>query len=130
MRPSPVLLLIAALGLSACQTPREACVAEASEQLRTIEMLIAETRGNIDRGYGLETRQDVDVVPDWCAVRNADGTEGRVRCDRTEVRDIERPVALDLEAERAKLDSLLEQRGRLLGQQEARLAACRAAYPE
>lgn len=130
MRPSPVLLLLAALALSACQTPQEACVAEGSEQLRTVELLIAETRGNIDRGYGLETRQDVDVVPDWCAVRNADGSESRVRCDRTEVNEVERPVALDLNAERAKLDSLLEQRGRLLAQQEARLSACRAAYPE
>ncbi len=130
MRPTPVLLLIAAVGLSACQTPREACVAEASEQFRTIELLIAETRGNLDRGYAIETEQRIDVDREICDVELPDGTERRFFCDDTDVVEVERPVAIDLNAERAKLDSLLEQRGRLLGQQEARLAACRAAYPE
>ena len=45
------LLLVSALALAACQTPREACVSEASQELRTVEALIAETRGNLSRGY-------------------------------------------------------------------------------
>lgn len=130
MRPTPILLLIAALGLSACQTPREACVSEATRQLRTVEFLIAETRGNLERGYGIETEQRIDVDRGICEIDLPDGTERRFFCDDTDVIEVERPVALDLDAERAKLDSLLEQRGRLLAQQEARLAACRAAYPE
>jgi hypothetical protein len=59
------------LALAACQTPREACVSEASEELRTVDALIAETRGNLDRGYALETEQEVEVVRDTCRVEIA-----------------------------------------------------------
>jgi hypothetical protein len=59
-----------------------------------------------------------------------DGTEGRVPCERTDVDEVERPVAIDLAAERVKLDGLLESRGRLLGRAEATQQACLAAYPE
>ncbi len=129
-RPVPVLLLLSALGLSACQTPQEACLSAATRDLRIVESLIRETEGNLRRGYAIETEQRIDVDREVCEVDLPDGTERRFFCDRTDVVDVERPVAIDLRAERAKLDSLLEQRGRLLGQQEARLAACRAAYPE
>lgn len=127
MRLPPLALLFA---LAACQTPREACVAEGSEELRTVESLIVETRGNLERGYAVETDQEVEVIRSTCTVELDDGSSGRVPCDRTDVDEVERPVAIDLNAERAKLDSLLESRGRLLAQQEARLQACVAAYPE
>jgi hypothetical protein len=130
MRAAPVLVLLSALGLAACQTPREACISEATSQLRTIDSLIRETRANLERGYAIEEDQEVRVRRGWCRVQNEDGTEGRVRCEDTDVVDVQRPVAIDLNAERAKLESLLEQRGRFQSQQDARLRACVAAYPE
>lgn len=130
MRPLPVLALLSAVALAACQTPREACISQASRELRTVESLIAETRGNLDRGYALETRQEVNVVRDTCTVEMSDGTEARIPCDRTDVDDVSRPVAIDLSAERAKLESLLEQRGRLLAQRDAQLQYCVQAFPE
>ena len=129
MRPAPAALL-ALLALAACQTPRESCISEASEELRTVEALIAETRGNIGRGYALETDQEVRVIRTTCTVELDDGTEARVPCDRTDVDDVERPVAIDLNAERLKLESLLEQRGRLRAQQEVAVRNCVAIYPE
>ena len=105
-----VLAALPVLALAACQTPREACLSEASHELRTVEALIRETQGNLNRGYAIETDQEVDVIHTTC--------------------EVERPVAIDLVAERAQLDSLLEQRGRLLGQAQARQQACVVTYPE
>ena len=122
--------LIPVLALAACQTPREACLSEGSRELRTVESLIRETQGNLQRGYAIETDQEIEVIRTTCEVELEDGTEGRVPCDRTDVDEVERPVAIDFEEERAQLASLLEQRGRLLGQQQARQQACIAAYPE
>lgn len=127
---APLILLVSALALAACQTPREACVSEASDELRTVDALIAETRGNLSRGYALETEQEVEVVRDTCEVELSDGTTGRVPCDRTDVDEVQRPVAIDLNAERAKLDSLLERRGALVAQRDEQLRYCVAAYPE
>jgi hypothetical protein len=130
MRPLPVTALLSALVLAACQSPQEACLSEAGRELRTIESLIRETEGNLRRGYAIETEQEVDVIRQVCDVELDDGTEGQVRCDRTVVDEVERPVAIDLRAEQAELDGLLERRQILLGQQNARLRACVAAYPE
>ena len=124
------LLPLSLLLLAACQTPREACLSQASSELRTVEALIAETRGNLERGYAIEIEQEVEVTRDFCTVTLEDGTEGRVRCDRTDVDEVERPVAIDLRAEQAKLEGLLERRGALVARQEAQAAACVAAYPE
>ena len=127
---APILLLVSALALAACQTPREACVSEASGELRTVDALIAETRGNLDRGYALETEQEVEVIRDTCRVEIGDDQVAEVPCDRTDVDEVQRPVAIDLNAERAKLDSLLERRGALAAQRDEQLRFCVAAYPE
>jgi hypothetical protein len=120
------LLLLPLLALAACQTPREACVSEVTAEQRVIEGLIAETRGNIERGYAIEEEQVVDVVSRTC--RTDEGAT--YFCDRTEVRDVERPVAIDLNAEQAKLESLLERRGALRAGQANALAACQALPDE
>ncbi len=129
MRPVFAALL-PVLALAACQTPREACLSQGSQELRTVESLIRETEGNLRRGYAIETEQEVEVIRTTCEVELEDGTEGTVPCDRTDVDEVERPVAIDFEQERAQLASLFEQRGRLLAQQEARQQACVATYPE
>ncbi|MBP1806505.1 hypothetical protein [Rubellimicrobium aerolatum] len=129
-RPITAAVLLSALALTACQTPREACLSSASRDLRVIDSLVRETQGNLRRGYAIEQSQEVRVRRDFCRVRDDDGDTRLIRCDDTDVIDVSRPVAIDLNAEQAKLDSLLERRARLAREQEARVEACRTAYPE
>ena len=112
--------------LAACETPREACVNDATRQLDVVDGLIQETRGNLSRGYAIEEDQVVREVTDVCRDEDEDGDERRFFCDRTEVRDVERPVAINLGDEREKLDGLLQQRALLLSERDARLSACQA----
>jgi hypothetical protein len=129
--PVAALALLSALALTACETPRESCINQASRELRIVESLIAETRCNLDRGYAIEREQDVRVVRDFCRVRDEEeGDIDLVRCNRTEVDEVERPVTIDLAQERVKLEQLLERREGLAAEQSARLRACVATYPE
>lgn len=130
MRPAPVAVLLSALALSACETPRESCINSAARELRTVESLIRQTQGNLNRGYAIETEQRIDVDREICEVELEDGSERRFWCEDTDVIEVERPVAIDLRAEQAKLDSLLERRAVLVSDYGARAQACVATYPE
>ncbi|TNC63902.1 hypothetical protein [Rubellimicrobium roseum] len=129
-RLAPAAVLLSALALSACQTPRESCIAGASRELRTVDLLIRETQGNLNRGYAIETSQRIDVDREICEVELEDGTERRYWCEDTDVVDVQRPVAIDLATEQAKLDGLLERRAALAAERDARVQACVATYPE
>jgi len=59
-----------------------------------------------------------------------DGTEIRTRCKQTEVRDVRVPVAIDLNAKRAKLQSLEERQRQMQINSEAARQQCLAANPE
>lgn len=118
--------LLTLLVLAACETPQEGCLRDVSRQAGIVEGLIAQTQGNLRRGYAVEEDQVIRTVPDFCEVRDREGRIRRTFCDRTEVRDVRRPVAIDPEAERAKLDGLLQQRARLAAERTDRLLACQA----
>jgi hypothetical protein len=130
MRVLAPLALLAALGLAACESPREACINQGARELRTVEALIRETEGTLRRGYAIEETQVVRVRPGFCEFTRPDGSIGRRTCDRTEVRDVSRPRAVDLAEEQRKLRSLQERRARLAAEQAARVQACVAAYPQ
>ncbi|HVG48139.1 MAG TPA: hypothetical protein VM899_08405 [Rubellimicrobium sp.] len=130
MRPIPALALLAALALAACETPQQSCLSSASRDLRVVESLIRETQANLQRGYAVEQEQVVDVDRSFCRVERDDGDIDLVPCDRTEVENVSRPVAIDLRAEQAKLDGLLERRATLSADTAARQQACFATYPE
>jgi hypothetical protein len=130
MRPISALALLSALALTACETPQQSCLSSASRDLRIVESLIRETQGNLQRGYAIEEDQVVDVDRSFCRVEREDGDIDLVPCDRTEVENVRRPVAIDLRAEQAKLDGLLERRAALTTQTAARQQACLASYPE
>jgi hypothetical protein len=124
------LFLLPLLALVACQTPREACISQASENLRTVNSLIAETEANISRGFGLVDRQEVRIRQDICVIENEDGTQSQFICEKQDIVTVQDPVGLDIAAEQAKLASLREQQARLQGQQAATIQACTAAYPD
>jgi hypothetical protein len=124
------LLILPLLGLAACATPRESCIAAASRDLTVVNQLIAQTERTINRGYGIDKRQEVRSVPRICYDERSDGTVRTEICDTTYVRDVSVPVAVDLDAERNKLRQLKQQRSRLERTTEAAVRQCVATYPE
>ncbi|MGQ0564406.1 MAG: hypothetical protein ACT4OK_04970 [Gemmobacter sp.] len=131
------IVLFAALGvMTACGTPQEMCILRETRDLRTLDRLIAETEGNISRGYAIQ--EYTDIVDYWgtCYERQPTGADGvrpppvpyTCRRDREITRT--RAVAIDLGAERQKLASMQSKRRDLSRAAEAPIAACRAAHPE
>ena len=124
------LLILPLAALAACATPREQCISDANRETRVLRALIAETEGNLARGYALETQQEVRTVRTTCQGRNEDGSTFVFPCDEVQTFDRNVPVAIDLNAEQAKLNSL---RQRLTTEQAAAnstVAQCIATYPE
>jgi hypothetical protein len=133
------LSLLALSLLVACGTPQEQCIARNTRDLRTVEALIAETEGNLRRGYGFRTEPRVDTVYEPCLPPPppADGTDpvpppvvAPRLCPRIETTEVRVPVALDLAAEARKLDQLRAKRAELQRSAEAVIAQCRAEFPE
>jgi hypothetical protein len=118
--------------LAACGTPQERCINGVSGDLGTLDRLIAETQGNISRGFGYETQ--TQMVPEW-----VDCTPGATpdnpkpksqMCFDDVPQQVRRPVALDLAAEQAKLDSMVKRRGQMASLVAPAIEDCKARYPE
>jgi hypothetical protein len=124
------LILLPLLVLAACASPRQTCISGASRELAVVDQLIAETEQNIARGYGTERRQEVRTIPRTCRNYRPDGTYDIEICDTTVVRNYTVPVTLDIDAERAKLRQLKQQRARLEAPTQAAIQQCIATYPE
>ncbi|MEJ6402834.1 hypothetical protein [Yoonia sp. 2307UL14-13] len=128
MRPALILLPLAAL--AACATPREQCINNALRETRIVDALVNETRANIARGYAIEEDQEVRTVPRRCTGERSDGTEFRYWCNDVQTIETSRPVAIDLNAEQAKLESLLERQAQNRAASDQRITQCIAAHPE
>lgn len=128
MRPAYILLPLAML--AACATPREQCISSATRDTRVLSSLINETQANLARGYALEQRQDIRTVSGTCRGRNADGSTFLFRCDETETFTTTVPVAIDLNAEQAKLVSLQERFVQTQAASNQAVAQCIALNPE
>ena len=120
------LPILALLVLAACSTPRERCIAGATRDIRVLSGLIATTRGNINRGYAIVTEEFLETEEQVCGV--VDGQE--VFCDVPVANSRDVPQAIDLNAEQAKLNSLLQKRSELEARSNAVIAECRLLHPE
>jgi hypothetical protein len=118
------------LVLAGCGTPQERCIARETRDLRVLDRLIAETSATIARGYALESESFVVTQTFPCQVRGPDNRVRTELCDRDEVVERTRPVAVNLDDERAKLRSMEARRAELARSVAGRVEACRAAYPE
>ncbi len=129
MRP---MLLLALLSLAACASPRQNCERSALEDLRNIDALIVETEQNLARGYAYETETVRSGGFTYCLGQRTGGrhSAGVVFCDRPDYRTRDRPVAIDLKAERAKLASLKAKRPQIASLAAKTVASCRLRYPE
>lgn len=118
--------------LAACGTPQEQCISYNTRDLRVVDRLIAETKGNLDRGYAFEK---VTVYEDYWAycerpqVPDAPPVPPRLCLEERAVTQ-DRPKAIDLGDEARKLESLKVKRKELARKAEAVIAQCKAQYPE
>lgn len=134
LRSAAVLPLLA---LAACATPQQRCIDAVTQEIRIIDQLIAQTKLNLDRGFG--TRERTDVVPDWdwC-----DWPGGYVRDRYGNLRPapprmcwndrvVTRPyaVAIDPAAEQRKLEALEARRRELAARVPSDIAQCRELNP-
>ncbi len=125
------LFAIALLPLvAACATPREACLRPVNPPSRTLDRLVLETRANINRGFAMETRQEVREVMKPCEIQQPDGTVIRTMCERVDVVDKQVPVAIDLNAEKAKLASLEQRQLQMQASARAAIEQCIANNPQ
>ncbi len=135
----PILILPICAALIACGTPQQLCIARETRDLRVVDRLIAETQGNLDRGYAfkdvvISRTVWVNCAP-WPEPRPVEGAPvPRYSSPRLCLEDrdetITRPVAIDLAAEQSKLSGLKAKRKQLAAAGERSIAACRKAYPE
>ena len=127
-----ILLTTALLALVACGTPQEQCIGAVTRDLRVVEGLITETQGNLARGYAfarvVETRpRFVDCTPK----PTTETPNPRPRqCLEDVSETVTRPVAIDLNAEAAKLASLQTKRAQQASAATAAIAACQRQYPQ
>lgn len=124
-----VLILLPLLA-AACATPQEQCISQVSQDLRIVSGLINETQGNLSRGYAIEQVQEIRTLPRTCTGRNEDGTTFSFSCDETTTITRNVPTAVDLNAEQAKLNSLLERQAQLERSTQSAIQQCIATYPE
>jgi hypothetical protein len=119
--------------LAACGTPQEQCISYNTRDLRTVDRLIAEAEGNLERGYAYETITVYEDYWAWCPQpKPPEGQPApppRMCLDERPVTE-QRAKAIDLNAEARKLDSLKVKRKELAKRAEAVIAQCKAEYPE
>lgn len=134
-----LIALIALSLLAACATPQQRCIAEATQDLRVVDRLIAETEATLARGYALEQERSSRLTWTTCTRRvprhAPDGTRlpdeiVSYMCMENVPVTVTRPRAVDLDAERKKLATLKRKRTELARAAVAATAQCRATYPE
>ncbi|ARE40168.1 hypothetical protein RGUI_2027 [Rhodovulum sp. P5] len=129
MRTAALLTLLL---LAACASPRAACERDATRDVRVLDDLIAETERTLARGYGVEREPYRRMRVNFC-YGGQWGDRNRVGlsfCTAPETAWRDRPVAVDLTAERARLRQLKASRHDLGRTALRKLEVCRARYPE
>lgn len=127
------ILLVPLLFLVACGTPQEQCIRRGTTELRKIDRLIAETEGNLARGYSYE--EHTIVTHEWVACfepgMGSYGHHARTgMCLEPDEETIRREVPIDPTVEARKLDNLKARRKDLLRAANEAVRSCKAAYPE
>ncbi len=126
------LMISAMLTLSACGTPQERCIAEVSGNLTIVDLLIGEAEENLARGFAYA--EVVQTMPQFvdCTPKPtlAQPNPAPRQCLVEVARTVNRPVAIDLNAEAAKLAGLKAKRGQLATSTSTGIASCRQKFPE
>ncbi len=116
--------------LAACATPQQQCISDANRELSVVNQLVNQTRANVARGFAISEREEIVVRTGTCVGETDEGVEFEVECEKTDTRTVREPVAIDLNAEKAKLASLEQRQLQLRETVNATVAQCRAQFPE
>ena len=133
MRPfSPAILTTVLVLLTACGTPQQRCIGAVTRDIRVVDMLIAETEANLARGYAFEDTVEFRKEFVDCGVAPSDENPDPPvqKCLRDVPYESRQPVAIDLNAEAAKLASLRQKRAAQGASVAPAIAQCQQAYPE
>lgn len=126
-----ILIPITAVALAACATPQQRCMRPISDDLATVQSLIAETEAAIDRGYNYRTeprnRVGVNLCTGWYGGARVYG--GISYCTDSYPDYVRVPEAIDPAAERRKLAELRVREAKLQSALPNAQAACAARYP-
>ena len=114
--------------LAACSSPRQECIAAASEDLKVVQSLIADTEETLARGYAIQTETRSVLYTDFC-LGTGIGNGGFQFCNRTQPVTSETPVAVDLNEERRKLQSLKRKEAELQVRTARDLRRCDLTHP-
>jgi putative hemolysin len=126
MRRPTALAFLALIGLVACGTPYERCMAPVAAEIRRIDRLIVEVQTDIARGYTLVPEREWQRRVAFCV-----GPDNRSHmCFVDDAIVVNRPQAIDRAAERSKLAGLQERRAELEVEARRQQAACAAAHPQ
>lgn len=120
----PVLALLAA-----CGTPQEQCIRRNTRDARVLDSLIKESEATLSRGYAIEEYQVERVVWVPCGPPPEPG-KPRARCLDSVWDTASRPRAVNLDVERAKLQSMYQKRTEYARQAPGIVAACKRLHPE
>ena len=118
--------------LTACATPQQQCIRGVTGDLQVVDRLIAETEGNLARGYAyadmvVSVPEFVDCTPE----PTKDDPQPRAAgCFEDVPETVTKPVAVDLHAEAGKLAGLKEKRAELAGAAAPAVADCQARFPK
>ena len=127
-----IVIMGVLLALAGCGTPQQQCINSVTRDMRVVDRLIAEAEGNLARGYAFASVVEVRPVFVDCTPKpTAETPDPRPRqCLKNEERTVSRPVAIDLNAEAAKLASLKAKRTQQASAAAPAIAACQRQYPE
>lgn len=124
-----IFLLPLGLLLSACATPRERCIADATRDQVVVTQLVAQLEADLARGYGMKSVQV--VTPVWRPCHGWYHHPGApMMCWRDEISMVQKPVPIDLAATKARLAELKAKQADLANATPARVAACQTQYPQ
>lgn len=119
-------VLIIALLVAACATPREVCLSNASHDLNVVRSLIAASEATLRRGYAVETTTRYVTISQPCFSKKYPDRW----CERTIPSTDRKAVAVDLAAEKQKLKSLRAKEKQLRLRTEQDIETCKIAHPE
>jgi len=120
-------IILGGIPLLAACSEQQICISKATKDLRVVQGFVAESEGNLSRGYALVTVEKIGYEREECGVHK-DGSKRFCRVPYTY--DTQEPRAIDLDAEATKLASLRKKEASLQTQATASIAACKSAYPE
>lgn len=125
---SPIRLigpLIGLLALSACATPREACIRDAAGPWRSAVAERKRIAQDLARGYTFKTEFRRFERQRWCRSGN-----GIYPCWTTDTQPVTRRIPVNAEALQAREAQLARAIPSLRKSAEADVAQCQATYPE